>query len=366
MATQVAPPPQDPTLLAGTPSCPANIRETRICWGYIPQAALQTPNIVTEMWSLTKTNTSLAVVAPITESDAADIGKGDEFPTTLFKTSVDTSVPIEKYASAEALAWAFCFLTGKATKTGTTPALTYAAVPGDPVVNCINLPPFSYCEQIRAEPNSVVDRELAGLVINDFALIMESGPGRANCRMTVNCVGTGQVVSPSGIVMPALTTEHFLNAASATINIGGIDYVATQSFISLEFRYNNNVRLPSGYYPGSGTQNGYAIRGRMEYSNRDISLTFVARAAKGSTEYNNLISLAENPLTVTLTGGIIGAGPATFGAQISAPRTVLSAVTNADADGLVTVNCTVTFLKPPTGDIITMSATCSQDKILNL
>src|SRR5262249_29175461 len=157
-------------------------------------------------------------------------------------------------------------------------------------------------EQIRTGTDAVTDKALIGLVINDFTLTMESGPGRANCRCVVNCVGTGNFANPSGSVMPALTPEHFLNAASAAINIAGIDYVLAKSFISLEFRYNNNVRLPSGYYPGSGTVNGYAVRGRMEYANRDISLTFVARAQKGSPEFTQLMTQpqVENPLTVSL------------------------------------------------------------------
>lgn len=348
-------------------ACPANIRETKIAWGYIPQADLKTENTLAEIWSLTKTNPALAVVTPVTEDDSQDIGKGDEFATTVFKVNMDTAVPIEKYASSEALAWAFCFATGKATKTGSAPGgLTYAAVPSDPVVNCINLPAFTYVEQIRAEPDSVVDRGLVGMVLNTFSLTMESGPGRANCKLVIGAVGTGQIANPSGLVLPANTPEHFLNAASATINIGGIDYVLAQSFISLAFNWNNNVRLPSGFYPGSGTQNGFAVRGRMEYASREFTCQFKARAAKGSPEFTQLVNLVEHPFTITLSGATIGAGPATHGMQITAPRTQLSSVVNGDTDGIVDVTCDVRFLKPPTGDIITMSATTTQDKILNL
>jgi hypothetical protein len=361
MATDVITP------LVGAPSCPANVRETKIAFGFIPQTDLATINTVAEMWSLTKTNPAMAVVTPVTEDDANDIGKGDEFPTQVFKTSMDTAVPLEKYVSSECLAWAFCFATGKATKTAAgTGGFKYIAVPSDPVVNCINLPPFTFAEQIRLPPDSVVDRALVGMVINDFSLVMESGPGRANCRLTVNCVGTGRITSPSALVFPAVTPEHFLNAASAGINIQGIDYVAETSFISMEFTWNNNVRLPSGYYPGSGTQNGFAVRGRMEYANREIGLTFVARAATGSREFNALVNQTEGPVLITLTGALIGAGPETHGMRISGPRTVISADVIGDADGIVTVNCTAKFLKPPTGDIISLEATTSKDSILGL
>jgi hypothetical protein len=352
---------------AGAPSCPANIRETKIAFGFVPQADLVTINTALQIWSMTKTNPALAIVTPVMEDDANDIGKGDEFPTTVYPTNMDTGVAIEKYCSSEFMAWLFCFTTGKATKTtvGGT-GFSYAAVPSDPVVDCINVPPFTYAEQIRPEPDSVIDRGLIGMVINDFAIMLESGPGRANCRVTVNCVGTGSIANPSGITFPAVQTEHFLNASGAAINIQGIDYVLETSFISAEYRWNNNIRLPSGYYPGSGTQNGFAIRGRMEYGNREATFTFVARAAKGSREFNNLMTLHEGPATITVKGALIGAGPQTHLFSILATRTMMSAVVNGEADGIVTVNCTVRILKPTTGAYITMTATCEKDGIFGL
>ena len=49
------------------------------------------------------------------------------------------------------------------------------------------------------------------------------------------------------------------------------------------------------------------------------------------------------------------------------PRTVFSAVVNGEADGIVTVNCTVRALKPASpGDYITLSATTTKDAILGL
>jgi len=362
--------PPDVTPQAGPTSCPANVRETKIAFGYKPQADLATENVIAEVWSLTKTNTALMTVAPVNEDDANDIGKGDEFPTQTFPTNIDTAVTIEKYCSSEFLAWLFCFTTGKATKSGAAgTGFTYAAVPSDPVVNCINLPPFTFAEQIRTPPDSVIDRAGIGFVVNDWTLTMESGPGRANCRVSVNCVGTGKLATPSGLTpWPPVEAEHFLNAAGATINVIGIDYVLAASFISAEFRWNNNVRLPSGLYPGSGTQNGYAIRGRMEYGNRECTLTFVARAAKGSPEYLALIASpqTEGPATIAVNGATIGAGPGKHNFSIASTRAVFSAVVNGDSDGIVTVNCTVRFLKPTTGPYITLSATTTKDAILAL
>jgi len=348
-------------------SCPANVRETKIAFGFKPQADVATANTPLELWSLTKTNPALAVITPTTENDANDIGKGDEFPTQIFPSHMDAAVAVEKYASSEFLAWLFCFTTGKASKTAAGTGWTYDAVPSDPVVNCINLTPFTFAEEIRTPPESVIDRAAIGMVISDWTLTMESGPGRNNCRVSANFVGTGRINSPSGITpWPAVTTEHFLNAASAKITINGIDYVLAASFISLEFRWTNNVRLDSGFYPGSGTQNGFAVRGRMEYNTRECSLTFVARAAKGSPEFNALLAQTPGPATIELVGPMIGAGPETHGMKIDIPKCVFAAVVNGDTDGVVNVQCTMTLLKPPTGDYITLSATTEYDGILGL
>ena len=291
----------------GPASCPANIQETKIAFGFSPQTDVATPNLITEMWSLTKVNPALSVVAPVNETNALDIGKGNEFPSQVFPSYQDATVALEKYVSSEFMAWLFCFTTGEATKTeaGTT-GFTYVAIPNDPAVTCINLPCFTWDEQIRPQPDSVIDRALIGAVVGDWTLTMSSGPGRANCRVACTLPGTGRAQSPGLTPLPDVTQEHFLNAAGATITINGIDYVLAQSFISLDFRWNNNVRLDTGFYPGSGTENGYAVRGRMEYGVREMTLNFVARAQKGSLEYNNLINQVE--------------GPASFGVQRRADR----------------------------------------------
>ena len=367
MAALAPPKPKAPK--AGA-SCPANVRETKIAFGFTPQADLKTKNTDAELWSLTKTNAALSTVDLVSEDDSDDIGKGDEFPANNYPTSASTAVPIEKYCSSEFAAWAFLFALGNGTKTGVAPgALTYVATPSDPAVDCINIPAFTWVEQIRAEPNSVIDQAEVGMVINDFTLTLDSGPGRNNCRLAVNCIGTGQVNVPSGSVVPALTPEHMLNATQAAkLTINGIDYLLGGSFISMEFKYTNNVRTDSGYYPGSGNQNCFAIRGRMEYNKREFSWTFVARAQKGSVELANLLAQTEALSQLTINGGQIGAGPAVHSIDITAPRTVLSAVTTGDADGIVTVAVTVKMMKPTDGvtPIVSLTAITGYDGIFGL
>jgi len=335
------------------PTCPANVRETKIAIGKVPQTDLVTKNTDPQLWSLLKTNTALMQTDLRTETDALDIGKGDEFAVNVYKTSSSTSVALEKYVTTEFMAWLFAFGLGNSTSAAAGTGTAYTSTPQDPTTDCINLPPFTYVEQIRTGANAVVDRAAVGMVVNDFTLTMESGPGRANCRVAANFIGTGSITNPSGSVLPTPTAEHSLNASAATtLTINGIDYLlgtGVGRFNNLEYRWNNNVRTDSGYYPGSGTQNGFAVRGRMEFGTRETTLTFTARAVAGSQEYTNLLALTEGVTTIKVVGAVIGAGPQTNDMTLNFPRTIISGVVNGDADGIVTVNCAVTILKPTDG-----------------
>jgi hypothetical protein len=346
-------------------ACPANSRETKVGLGFVAQTDLATPNVEAEIWSLTITNTAPFTVTPTTEDDANDIGKGDEFPTQIFPVSMDVTGRIEKFLSSQSAAWAFVFGLGGVTETAAgTGGAKYVCVPTDPAVACIDLPPFTVVEAIRPGSPSFKDIAYVGCVVTGFTISLESGPGRNNARLTIDIAGTGKVITPSGIAVPAPFAESFLNAASATINVNGIDYVLSKSFISAEITWAVNPRLDTGYYPGSGTDaNGYAQRGRMEYSTRVAGMTFVARATQGSPEYNQLLARTEGVTTVTLTGANIGAGPEKNSIEIKFPRSVISAATNGDADGLVTINCTVKPLKHATQGYVQFTATTTKSGI---
>lgn len=340
-----------------SPCCPANIRETQIALGVVAQVDLATPNVVGDMESFTKTNPALSTVTPATETNALDIGKGDEFPTQVFPVSMDVACPIEKYLCSEFAAWMFAFGLGACTKTGTAPAITYECTPADSGVACLQLPAFTIVEQIRTGASSVADRMLVGNVINDFTLTIESGPGRNNARVAVNCVGSGKVVSPSGIVVPPPVDEHNLNAAGASIIINGIDYVLNQTMISLEVRWNNNVRLDSGYYPGSGTFNGFATRGRMEWGDRTCEIVLRARACPGSAEYNALLAMDGGPATIE----VVGTAPHKI--TLDFPEVMYTSVVNGEAEGIVTVETTLVPIKVSGQPYVTFTAVTSLDNI---
>ena len=129
---------------------PANIRETKIGFGFKKQTALQTANLAADIWSLSKVNAALSTVSLNTEDDAAELGKGHEFATRVYPTSWDVQGAIEKYLTSEIAAWAFVFGLGNRVKSGIT-AITYTCTPQDPVTGGIEVPAFCYYEGLSLQ-----------------------------------------------------------------------------------------------------------------------------------------------------------------------------------------------------------------------
>lgn len=342
----------------------ANIRESIIAFGYKHEAALGTTQVAGDMWSLTKTNSDLLAVDLQTEDDGQDIGKGDEFPTQTFLTNWDVQGTVEKYVSSEALAWAGCFGLGKTTKT--TPAsgaYTYTCTPQDPITDDIDMKSFTMIEQIRPSV-PYVDRALSGCVLNGFNVVLGSGPTRANSKMTMNIVGTGKVTDPSSITAPAVTTEHNLTAGSAAITILGDNYITLKALQEIEFGWQNNCRLDEGFYPGSGTSNGAAIRGRMEFGDRAASLRFRARLRASSPETADLLAQTTGTAVITLTGALI-IGSTYHGATVTFHKVAISSAIIGNNNGLATIEVVCRPLKHASNGLITMAVTCAQDNILS-
>ena len=215
------------------------LQELLIGFGKGKQTDIATANLLANIWQLKKLNASLANPKLGTENDAAEFGKGHEFPTQVFKTAWDVSGTIEKYLSAEIASWAMAFGLGKVVKTGTT-NLIYTCTPLIPANgDAAELPYFSFIEQIRPGAGVVVDRTAVGNVVEGWTISLGSGPGRANSKITVEFVGSGKVTEPSGITLPAATAEKLLPSASMTLTINGVDYVTSKNIVSLETSWKN-------------------------------------------------------------------------------------------------------------------------------
>jgi hypothetical protein len=208
-----------------------------------------------------------------------------------------------------------------------------------------------------------LDRAALGGLLSEFSITLASGSGLANARVTANFIGAGKVVRPSTITIPSAVSEEFLNSASAAITINSVNYVTNRNFVMLEQTWNNSVREQTGFYPGSGTDTGAAIRGRMEFGDRVPGFKFQARFDTGSTELTDLYAQTEGTITWSLQGALIS-GSTYHSCSVTWHRVRFATAVVNDADGIVTVEVTVQPLWHTTNGLMTAVVTTNQDNIL--
>jgi hypothetical protein len=339
------------------------LQEILICFGKAKQTDIATANLVAAMWQLKKLNAALANPKLATENDAEEYGKGHEFATQTFKTSWDVGGTLEKYLSAEIAAWAMAFGLGKVVKSGTTPNFTYTCTPLFPASgDAAELPYFSFVEQIRPGAGVVIDRMAVGCAVESWQIAIGSGPGRANSKITVEVAGSGKLTEPSAITMPAATAEKLLPSASLALSINGVDYVTNKNIVSLETGWKNNLRMDAGFFPGSGFQTvgdgaSGAIRGRLEFGNRQGNLRFVARFENGSTELTKLKSQTTGTAVISLQFDTNNSLAITW------QKVAFAAAEVGDTDGIVTVSVDCLPMYDSTNGVIQAVAKCNVDGI---
>lgn len=283
----------------------ANINELIEGFGFGKQSAIGTANGSATIWRHTNLNTKPWAKMPVNEDDHAEIGKGHEFATELFKSHYQMP-PFEmnKYLSSEWAAWVMAFSLGNTVLTGTGP-YTYVSVPALGATNPtgLELPYFSYVQQIRPGGSAILDEILVGCAVQSWKLSVKNSPGRASAMLSAEFATTGQYTTPSGITLPATVQPHEFNAGQiSSLTINGINYLTGGSgrqFVSLDASWANNFR--PGFFPGSGAQDGYQIQGRLEFGDRSFGVQFVVRVQAGSTEYANLIGLTTGAATIGFT-----------------------------------------------------------------
>lgn len=296
-------------------------------------------------------NSELAPSGFMTENDAAEIGKGNEFisDTGVYPVSFNPLGRIDKYSSAEFMCWAFCYGMG-----GVTEAVgSYTIKPLDPCADGLELPYATIVEQVCEGGGMALDNAFLGCAVEDVTWDFNYGPGRQSGRVTVNWVGSGKMTTPSGVTIPPATAEHYLLSGSMTMTINGTDYIAAKTMLSGQIAWKNNLLVGPGFFPGSGMQNGAAIRGRLEYGTRAITLTFTARLLKNSVEYQKLIDQTTGTATITATFD------ATHSITFDFPSVQYETVTNAEQDGIVDVTVNVACkYDPVTSTVVTITAKC--------
>jgi hypothetical protein len=339
------------------------LQEVLIGFGKGKQTDIATANLVANVWQLKKLNAALANPKLNTEDDSQEYGKGHEFATTLFKTSWDAPGTIEKYLGAEIAAWAMAFGLGKVVKSGTSPNFTYTCTPLFPANgDAAELPYFSFIEQIRPGAGAVIDRMAVGCSVEGWTITIGSGPGRANSKITIEFISSGKVTEPSGITLPAATAEKLLPSASLALTINGVDYVTSKNIVSLETSWKNNIQADAGFFPGSGFQTpgdaaSGAIRGRLEFGNRQGMLKFVARFDNASTELIKLKNQTTGTAVIALTFD------ANNSLTITWQKVAFATAEVGETNGIVTVAVDCTPLYDTTNGIISAVAKCTVDGI---
>lgn len=280
-----------------------------------------------------KVDATVTSPKPTFEDDAAEIGKGHEFITDTFPSHYDVANHIEKYASAEFATWAIAFALGNVTQTGSVAPYTYTVVPLDPGTT-LELPYFTVVEQIPEGGGSCIDNAYIGCQIEGFTYQFSYGPGRASSKIMVDWVGSGLLTSPSTVTVPAIQTESNMLAASMSLVVNGVDYVATKRILSGSLSWKNNLLLAEGFFPGSGLQNGLQVRGRMEIGARVPTFEFTARLLAGSPEYTSLVGQTTG--TAVLTVSFDASHSVTF----TFPKLRYKMVENTEAGGIIAVKVT--------------------------
>jgi hypothetical protein len=339
------------------------MQEVLIGFGKKKQADIATANVVGDLWRMNKVNAALANPKLNTENDAEEFGKGHEFATQTFKTSWDVSGTMEKYLGAEIAAWAMAYGLGKCTKSGTTPNWIYTSTPLFPAAgDAAELPFFSFIEQIRPGAGVVLDRMAVGCAIEGWTITVGSGPGRANSKINIDFVGSGKLTEPSALVIPAVTAEKLLPSASLTLTINGVDYVTNKNIVSLETGWKNNIRLDSGFYPGSNFQThddatSGALRGRMEFGNRQGTLKFTARFEHDSAELTKLNAQTTGTAVIGLSYD------ANNSLEITWQKVSFATAEVGETDGIVTVAVECTPMYHSSNAVISAVAKCLVDDI---
>jgi hypothetical protein len=298
-------------------------------------------------------NAELAPSGFTTENDAAEIGKGDEFISGIFPVSWNPLARIDKYSSAEFMTWAFCYALGGVTEvTG-----TYTIKPLDPCIDGLELPYFTVVEQVCESGGFALDNAFIGCAIEDVTYDFNYGPGRQSGRVTVNWVGSGKMQTPSAVTIPAVVAEHYMLTGSMQMTINGTNYITAKTMLSGQIAWKNNLLVGPGFFPGSGLQDGAAIRGRIEIGARVSTFTFTARLLKNSTEYQLLIAQTTGTATVTVTFD------ATHTITFDYPLVQYETVINGEQDGIVSVTVTVATKSDPTTTTptppLTITAQCA-------
>lgn len=322
---------------------------------------LQTALAVGSLWSLRTGNFNPSIPKFNDEDDAPFYGKGHEFATQVFPTSQAIDGEDSSFLTSQNAAMAFAFGLGSVAETVVdTTAHQYVCTLLNRVTGGNNLPATTVLSQIRAGgAGEILDVLAPGCVVSSLGLDLSGGPGLKNSVMKIGWKGCGKFNGNSNVTAPAPYAETRLGSGSATaISFNGVNFLTDARFFSLSLSINNDVK--DGFFPGSGSQSGRDIQGRMRIGDRTIGLSWIIEAKAGFQEFADFLAGTVGALQIKLVGPLI-AGTSFHTVQIDAPsaRHKVFEVTEG-ADGFVSASMNTQLLYPSSGEMIT--ATVITDK----
>jgi hypothetical protein len=351
---------------------PAITQELKISIGYKKQTGtglpgqtktqLQTALAVGDLWTLNRNQFSVPFPKLMTEDDGPFFGKGDEYPRTVYPTSIDVNHEWDFHLTSQNFAQVINFACPSVTRSNPAAgAYKYIATPPDRVTEGVNLPATTMVAQIR--DGALLDMLLVGMVCTGFTLKVQRGPGLQNSSIVSRWLGCGKYDGAAGYTLPELTTEVRLGSGAMTeLILGDVDYFANARIVDLEYTWDNGVVPDSGYFPGSGQQDGYDLRGRLRYGRRTQSLVWSAEWEDDSTELSQLQNGTEGSCSLIVTGALI-AGGEYHKAQIDLPRTRVKSLDMQEADGFIGGRIETTILKSGSEPWVTFTAVTDKANI---
>lgn len=331
-----------------------NIRQTAFAVGRVKQADLVTSNIDADLIAFTKRNQDIGEVPYTVADDAQDIGKSDEFAVNTYLISKEARFRLEADLTTELLAFALAY--GMGSSVDSAPAAGAYRHTATPQSAGIDLLPFTVVERLPSSGTAALDRAMIGCVVDGFTISFNNGPSRENSTLALDIVGTGKTVSPSTLTIPAVGTLHRLNAGSFGVTILTTNYVTGGRIVSMEMSWRNNVRLDQGFFIGSGADEGFQIRGRMEHGDREARISVVARLETDSSELTKLAAQTEGTVIVTGQGSLI-TGSTYHDMSVTWQRCRIgSAIISNDA-GIATVQFDIVPMKHSSNGLVTAYAT---------
>lgn len=279
---------------------PARVQSLIFALGSAKQADISTAS--TTFNRFLKLDSDVPTLKYGTETDKDEIGKGNEFISSggVFPTAYDVSGRIEKFGSAEFVAWAWAYALGNVALA----TALYTINPIDPATT-LELPYFTMAAKLAEGGGTAFNEAYLGMAIEDVETTFKYGPGRGSVKTSISYVGSGKHTIPSGVSFPAVLTEHYMLSSSAAVTINGIDYVAgspgSKTILSGTMGWGNKLVLPLRYFPGSGLVDNAAVGGRILIGNREPRFSFTAFLQADSTEYAKLIAQTTGTAVITLT-----------------------------------------------------------------